>query len=314
VNWLLASKWVELDPRGPDLGDTRYLVPCFDDPAPLVQSIRSVGILQPPVLQEKPGGGLIPVLGRRRLHAAREAAVPKVEARIIAAEMPEGEGFALAFWDNVVHRIQDPASRAVVVKRLLELFPRETVAAEFLPVLGIAPLGPRLERLAAIGRLETPVLELLAANGIQEKTAAILAGMNQDDRGCTMELLDSLKVNANKNAEIASNLYDVAIMRGKSVAEMLEMPEAKEILDDRERSAQERAQLFRQLLRSWKFPELVEREAEFRSWAQGLPQNDSVRIHPEVSFESDRCVIEVESKAREDVERIVGWLAKRNER
>jgi hypothetical protein len=188
------------------------------------------------------------------------------------------------------------------------------VAAEFLPVLGIAPLGPRLERLAAIGGLETPVLALLAANGIQEKTAAILAGMNQDDRGCMMDLLDSLKMNANKNAEIVVNLYDVSILQGKTVGEMLEMPEAKEILEDRERSAQERAQLFRQLLRSWKFPELVKREAEFRSWAQGLPQNDGVRIHPEVSFESDRCVIEVEAKAREDVERIVGWLAKRNER
>jgi len=310
----MASQWVDLDPHELDLEDTRYLVPCFDDPAPLIESVRRVGILNPPVLQDKPGGRPVPVLGRRRLQVARDEAISPVQARVISSEMPESEGFALAFRDNVVHRIHDPASRAVVVRRLLELFPREVVAEEFLPALGVAPLGPRLERLVAIGALETPVLALLAANGIQEKTAAMLAGMNVEDRRCMMELLHCLKMNANKNAEIVSNLYDVSILRQRTVGEMVGTPEAREILDNADPPAPERAGLFRQLVRSWKFPELVRREAEFRSWVQGLPQRDHLRVHPELAFESDRCVIEVEVKAREDAEQIVGWLAERDDR
>lgn len=313
MDWLAASQWVDLDPHEPDLEDNRYFIPCFDDPAPLTQSIRSVGMLNPPVVQEKPGGPLIPVLGRRRLQAARDVGLSRVRVRVISAEMPESHGFALAFWDNVVHRILDPASRAVVVTRLLELFPREVVAEEFLPALGIRGTGPRLERLAAVGRLEASVLALLAANGIQEKTAALLAGMEPKDRRCLMELIGCLKMNANKNAEIVSYLHDLSVLQGRSVADVAGFPDARAILDNEDLSTPERARLFRQLVREWKFPELVRREAEFRAWAHNVSSGDRIRIRPEISFESDRCVIEVEARDRTDAEDIMSRMAQKND-
>jgi hypothetical protein len=144
-----------------DLRDRAYFIPCFADPAPLVKSIDSVGILNPPLLQELPGGRMIPVLGRRRLQAAVRLGISRTEVKIVSDRVSEAEGFALALWDNFGHRTFDVASTAVVVRRLLDLFPRDVVADDFLPWLGVPSRGPRLERLRAIGVGRT-VLQSLA--------------------------------------------------------------------------------------------------------------------------------------------------------
>lgn len=248
-------------------------------------------------------------MGRRRLKAARQAGISSVEVRIVHSEVPGNDGYVLAFWDNAVHRICDPASKAVVVRRLLELFPRQVVAQEFLPILGVAPLGPRLERMIAIGSLEEPILAALAAGGIHEKTAAILATLGIEERQCMIELLDRLGMNANKNAEIVSNLHDLCIFHGKTVREFTGAAEVRAILEDENLPLAERAKRFRHLVRSWKFPELVARESEFGKWLRHLPERDNIRIIPAPSFESDRCTIEVQAPSREDAEQILGRLS-----
>ena len=77
----------------------------------------------------------------------------------------------MAFWDNV-HRLSDPACVAVVVKRLLELFSREFIAKEFLPVLGVPPRGPRLEQLKALGGLEETILQAVVFGTYSRKNSS----------------------------------------------------------------------------------------------------------------------------------------------
>lgn len=305
MHWLDRTRALRLDPHEPDLEDKTYLVPCFEDLAPLVESVRWMGIINPPLLQDLPHRGLVPVLGRRRLQAARQAGLHEVEARTLPSEMPESDGFRIAFWDNLGQRLSNLAIKAVVVRRLLELFPREVVAKDFLPILEIPPKGPRLERLATLGGLEFPVLEALAAGRIQEKTATILAGLRLQDRGLVMELLEQLRLNANTSAEVVSNLYDLSVIEGKPVAELIRGKLSQAILFDTEIPARERAARFRQLIRSWKFPQLVAREQEFRAWLRGLTTNNRIEVRPAPVFESEECTVEIRVRNRIEAENMV---------
>ncbi len=169
MNWLAHTKTRFLDLEEIDLEDTTYLVPCFSDLDVLQSSVARLGIVHPPILQERPGTRPIPVLGRRRLTVARDLGMSRVEVRTIPSEMPVQDGFQLAFWDNIACRTFDAACTAMVVKRLLEIFPRTEVANEFLPILHVPQHGPRLERLQAVGGLELPVLGAMAAGRIHEK-------------------------------------------------------------------------------------------------------------------------------------------------
>jgi len=290
------------------LEDSAYLIPCFEDMLPLVESVRRMGVINPPVLQRTPRGVLIPVLGRRRLDAAREAAIRQVETKILPAEMPETDGFELAFWDNLARRTFDTACSAYLVKRLLDLFPRDVVAEDFLPVLGIPPKGPRLERLSAIGGLEFPVLKALSCGKIHEKTAAILAELNPEDRETVMGLVDGLHLNANKAAEIVSSLHDLSVFHGKAISELIRDQQFRSILHDAESSVPDKASRFRELIRSWMFPELVAREHAFDSWRRNLIGKDRIQVRPVPAFESEECFIEVRAGNRLEAERIVAKI------
>jgi ParB family chromosome partitioning protein len=313
MNWLALTKEITLDVNEPNLEDRTFLIPCFVELEPLVESIRRVGIINPPVLQDHPSKGIVPVLGRRRLEAARRIGVQEVQARIIPPQMTEPDGFALAFWDNHAHRAFTDAIKAFVVRRLLELYSVDRVARDFLPILGEPPKGPRLQRLRAIGELGDYILQALAEGRLHEKTAWVLSSMEPQDRGMVVALMGRLGVNANKAAELITHLHDLCVYHGRSVAEILSQEPAPSILADDDVPVPEQAARFRELVRSWKFPELVLREQEFARWRTSLdlPANISIRAARE--FETDECSVEIVALRREDAEMLLEQLKHRGQ-
>jgi ParB-like chromosome segregation protein Spo0J len=274
-----------------------------------VQSVDKVGILNQPLVQEKTGNKMIPVLGRRRLQAACQLGISQVEVKIVSDQMPEDEGFLLALWDNLGHRRFDIASTSVVVRRLLELIPREVVADEFLPLLGVPAKGPRLERLRVIGGLEEPVLRALAIGRIQEKTAFILSGLSPEEQGALLELTDALGMNTNKTAEVVSYLCDLSVFHGRPVLEFLQEEEVRTAIQGDNVPLPQRAARLRELIRSWKFPELVKNEQEFREWCQTLPTFEQIVVRPSPGFENLECTVEIRTKSRKEAESILKRLS-----
>ncbi len=308
MNWLAHSEKALLDLRNLDLANCTYWVPCFADLGPLQKSIETMGILNPPVVQRRGNDAPIPVLGRRRLQAALELGMEHVEVRLISTDMPELDGFLLAFWDNLAHRCWNTVTRAVVLRRLLELLPRETVAAEFLGLLGVPPRGPVLERLRMIGGLEYSVLRLLAAGLLHEKSAALLAEMASEERLVLLDLIERLGMNANKNAEIVSDLFDLSVFHGKPVSELLKEEPVSSLLADSQLPHPERARLFRDVVRSRKYPEIVKSEKEFSHWCSDMQLGANVTIRPTPGFENEDCTIEVRARSRDHAERIINRL------
>ncbi len=305
---LFDTKTTLFDPAQADLRDRTYYIPCFADLAPLVKSVENVGVLNPPLLQERASGRMVPMLGRRRLQAARQLNLPEIEVRVVAGPMSEAEGYVLALWDNLGHRKFDVAATAVVVKRLLDLFPREAVADDFLPLLGIPAQGPRLERLRAIGGLDDPSLKALSTGRIQEKTAFILSSLSPGEQKALSELTEALGMNANKSAEVISHLFDLSVFQNRPILEFLKEDEVQSMVRDKHVPVPERAARLRRLIRSWKFPELTKSEQEFRQWLSTLPQSDGVFVRPVPGFESRECTVEIRTNSREEAQRILNAL------
>lgn len=308
MNWLEHTRIAHLNPREVDLQDSTYCVPCFASLEPLIRSIEQLGIVNAPVVQERSEALPVPVLGRRRLAAAVELGMSRVEVNIIPADMSAAEGFALAFWDNLGHRNLDTAAAAIVVRRLLKLFPRESVASRFLPALGIPAHGPRIERLNSVGGLETPILQALASGRIQEKTAWILSKVEPVERLELVRLTGGLGLNGNKTHEVIAALFDLSVYRKEPIRKLLDQDSARSILSDHELPIAERATRFRELVRSWKYPDLVIREKEFRNQLENLWVSSRVSVHPAPNFESPQCTIEIRCESPEQAATTVARL------
>lgn len=302
------SRTTFFDPHEVDVLDRTYYIPCFADLEPLVKSIENVGMLNPPLLQEQPDGRMVPVLGRRRLQAALQLDMSRTEVNIVSDRMSEAEGFVLALWDNLGHRTFDTACTAVVVRRLLDLVSRVAVADDFLPLLGVPARGPRLERLRAIGGLDDSALQALSSGRIQEKTALILSALSSTDRATLLELTEALGMNANTRAEVIGHLYDLSILHGRPIMEFLHEKAALSVVRDKDISVPQRAERFRRLIRSWKFPESVNSEQEFEEWLRGLPKSDRIVVRPTPGFESPECTIEIRVESREEAAMILQRL------
>ena len=231
-----------------------------------------------------------------------------VEVRVIPAYMPEEDGFLMAVWDNAAHKRFDRACAAVIVKRLLELYPRELVAKQFLPVLDVPPRGPRLEQLRALGGLEEPVLLALASGRIHEKTALLLSELQSPERMGLLEFTEDLGLNANKKAEVIERLLDLSIFHNRPVLEFVQAEDAQAALANQDIPLPERANRFRDLLRSWKFPELAKKEAEFRAWSETLPHSDRVSVRQSRSVEVEQYDIEIRVDSRNDVEKLINSI------
>jgi ParB-like chromosome segregation protein Spo0J len=311
VNWLEHTRNCSLNPQEIDLQDSTYCIPCFSSVEPLVRSVEKLGIVNAPVVQERSGAILTPVLGRRRLLAAVQLGMPQVEVRKISADMPEQDGFALAFWDNLGHRILDAAATALVVKRLLTLFPRQQVASRFLPALGVPAHGPRIERLTAVGGLEMRVLEALASGGLQEKTAWVLSRIQATERLDLLKLTESLGLNANKKHEVIAGLFDISVHRNEPICTLLDRNEARSILSDHDIPVPERAARFRELVRSWKFPERVRRERDFRTQMDSVCASSRVSVCAVPGFESPQCTIEIRCDSPEHAVKTLSCLRDR---
>lgn len=307
MSWLDRTTISLLDPADVNLHDSTYEVPYFGDSSSLGKSVAMVGVVNAPVLQDHSSRGLIPVLGRRRLRAARAAGFHEIPVRLIPPEMPEADGYSLAFWDNCV-RITDPATTAHVVKRLLELFPLEEVCSTFLPVLNVPAKGPRLERLRRVGGLERTILEALALGRLMEKTAVTLAALDEQGRLLVFDLSQRLRLNANTCEEVVASLYDLAVVRGRSIGEIVASDPIASVLLQEDRSVPERAMSLRTILRSMKFPEVVAREREFREWCTELALPDNQKIRHASAFETDECTLEIKVDDREQAHQIVEAL------
>lgn len=294
-----------VDPSSIDADDGTYYIPCFAGLDALIKSIEKVGMLNPPVVQQSESGVLVPVLGRRRLRAAVQLGISQLEVRLLSAKMPQDLCFTLAFWDNMAHRSLDQASTAMVVKRLLELFPRAVAAKDFLPALGVPPRGPRLERLCAVATLEEPVLEALAFGRISEKSAFTLAEFKPSERFAVFQATEKLGFNANKRSEVIENLFDLSICRKTSVIELLNREDAHELLAGDDLALPERAERFRRLVRTWKFPELVAREQDFRTWCKDLPGSPRLSVRAAASFETEQIALEIRADSKEHAESMI---------
>jgi hypothetical protein len=124
-------------------------------------------------------------------------------------------------------------------------------------------------------------------------------------------LTDALGMNANRRAEVIGYLYDLAVFHGRPIIEFLNKEEARSVLRAEGVGIPERAAQFRELSRSWKFPDSVKSEQDFQEWLRSLPKSDRIVVRPTPGFENRECTVEIRTQSREEAEAILGKLAER---
>ena len=130
----------------------------------LAASLKEVGLINPPWLRCQPGGQRFRVVtGARRLKAAADLGWQAITVRLVPEDTPDFYCLLVHLMDNAFTRGFNLREQAALAVRLLGHGDRETVAAKYLPYLGLPPSQAHLARLVKTASLEAPWQEMAAA-------------------------------------------------------------------------------------------------------------------------------------------------------
>jgi ParB-like chromosome segregation protein Spo0J len=241
------GRWQEIPLAAVDLTDRTFAFTADKDFEGLLASLREVGLLSPPWLRLRPDGQWQAVAGRKRLLAAAHLGWERLPALTLPAQTPEAHCLLVALYDNAFTRGFNLKEQAVWAVRLLAHWEAATVAARYLPCLGLAPSAAVLERLRALASLEDAFLDLAARGRLSLGAGAALADWTPADRAAARPFLEQLWLSQSMQEQFLQDLALLARREGATPGAILGRPQLQEILAEAALNPQERTKRVRRL-------------------------------------------------------------------
>ncbi len=293
-----------------DLDDRTFAASRPQDLSRLTASLREVGLLAPPWLRPLPGNRWQPVAGFKRLRAAVHLGWERVPARTLPPGAPDSFCLLVSLYDNALGRGFDLSEQAWYASRLLGHWDRQTVAARFLPCLGLEPSQVLLERLLALNSLEEPFQALAARGRLALSAAASLADWRPEDRAAALPFLSQLHLSQSKQEEFLEALELLGRREDATPADILSRAQAQACLAG-PGSPVEKAEGLRRLLRRWLSPRATQTSEAFETLLNrlGLRNHRRLRLTPPPAFEGPDFRLEVKFRDGPELRELLDELA-----
>jgi|GEM_PF-2364526 len=179
-------------------------------PRKLIESIKQVGLLQPPLLQAAAKGYKI-VCGRRRLEAMRQSGAEDVAIEFFLAPAGEiKELFRRVLWGNLSQREFNPVETADIYGKALEIFSEAELLREIKPALKIPNRERFHKRYQVIAGFSPELRELLADGIIDPESVDLIDGWSDSGLAVLIELIAETGLRRNKLREVINRLDDLA--------------------------------------------------------------------------------------------------------
>ena len=279
----------------------------------LAASLQTVGLINPPWLKPHPGGDRFGVVtGARRLQAAAALGWQEVTARLVPAGTPDLYCLLVHVMDNAFTRDLNLREQADLAVRLLSHSDIETVAAKYLPYLGLPPSQAHLVRLVKTAGLEAPWQQLAASGRLSLTAAARLADWDEASRAAAWPFWDSLRLSQSKQEELLDQVAILARREGLSPAVVLTRDELIRALNDPERTPQERTEAVRRRLYAQVYPRLsAAREAfETALGRLGWKRTPRLRLHPPAVFEGPDFQLEIKFRDAPELQQLLAEITR----
>lgn len=274
------------------------------DTTPLADSIRRIGLMNPPILIKKGEGDVqfSVVIGHRRVQALKSLNVERLPCRILPPETSSLECLLLNLYDNLTVREFNPVETGMVLSHLTELLSKEKVVASFMPLFN---LPSHLETLNLFVRIENdfdhPVKKLLATGVLSMKAARLLLEMDSGARKKICRYFAIIGFSKNQQTQFIDFVSDLSHIENIAISQLLDDLRLTEIRDDEHMNNPQKARTLIKFLRTRRVPRLVKAEKGFRRMVEKLKLPAGYRITPPPFFEGPHYKLEISFKDGTDL-------------
>jgi len=288
-------KFETVSPRQVRIDDSPYVVSPDPPPAELVESVRRLGILSPPLVSAGPDGVWWCVTGARRLRAALEIELDPVTVGVFPPATPPAVLFRAAIDDNRgprTLRLPDCARLLRQIRQELQL-PPAAVMSEYFPLLGLHPSPELWDILADLPEMPHPVGELAAADRLAMKTLSLLREFPAEEQAMLAQVMDAYRLGTNRQVQLLNFSRDGRRRFGQSPAQLLGTAGFWPLPAADEQNVPQRTEAVFAALYHRFWPTLSRREDQLRRVQQRLGAAGRVRLHAWPAFEKREFRLEV---------------------
>lgn len=295
-----------------DLTDQSYIF-TYDPPlSTLITSIRQIGIINPPVLEQKSETTYRIVAGLKRILALKQLKETKLRATIYHTETgePDYRMFLFALYENLGTRALNVIEKANILYKLFHRYKisQNTIKKEFLPLLGLGENPQVIDRYVKLVELEDDLKLSILEDFISIDMAVSMQKLARTERQVIFQLFQELKLGKNQQKEFFRLLLDLSVSREQPVATILSADPIRAVLSDARLASGHKMNKIKENLFKLRYPRFSKTEDAFGELKRELRLPPSINFHPPPFFEGNNYRIDFVFKSASDYEKILKVL------
>lgn len=270
--------------------DETYRITTDENTDVLVESIKHIGIVNPPLLIKDNSNYTI-VCGFRRISACRRLGWSSMAARILHVKTKKLECAKYAIVDNAFQRPLNlvEISRSV---NLLYGFLHETnhLGVE-MAALGLPGNRSLIQKIKKICHLPMSLQNSILSNTLSLSMALELGSLEKETGKGFAELFANLKLSLSKQREILTLVKEIAHRDDASLLEVLNDNALQNILNNNHFDRNQKASKIRKYLKQRRFPIITKAEQAFDTHLKALNLKAGAQLIPPENFESTQYTL-----------------------
>jgi ParB-like chromosome segregation protein Spo0J len=264
------------------------------DSAPVLNSIREVGQLNPLILLDLQPQMAI-VCGFRRMDALKRLGKSEALVRILSREDCDRAGaFHIALWDNLSHRQFSALEKARALFKLKNMcgISDESLVRTYLPALGLAPNENVLKIHLLLNAVHQDLRRCLAEGKLTQSSVEVLAEMPAQMQAGIAAMMNGIRWSASLQKKTLQLLDELRATTGNSFDAPLKSLQVLAILEDAGLSPFQKGDKVYEALYRLQNPRLSQAEARFFASREKLALPGTIQINPHAFFEEPGVRVE----------------------
>jgi ParB family chromosome partitioning protein len=275
---------ITVDIKDINFADEKYRVTYHIRSPRLYEAIKTVGLLNPPLLQKKGDESYRIITGFRRCTVLKDLGHAQCAASLVEQGTDDLRLFDMAIRDNLSVREFNAVEISRIINKLEDDFhvPQQTVIDHYLPLLGYGRNPRVIELFRPLILFDTDWQKAISEDKISLDVCSALAQRSEDEKKAFFHVLTTLKLGKNRQREFCTLLDDIARKDRISVTDVIGLEALQQILHDEKLTFSQKTDRFKQQLWKMRFPtyETVNRQFEELLSQAKLPPEVSLRPAP----------------------------------
>ena len=258
----------------------------------ILNSIKNVGLINPPILLKKKSKYSI-ICGFRRIAACRKLDFPDIESKILDPETNELDRVKFAITDNVLQRPLNLIEQSRSFFMLSGFFKDIISLANAASSLGLPHNPSLIKKIINIYHLPLPIQDCVLSNIISLSMAVELSTFEKDTGITFAKIFNELKPGLNKQRELITLINEISFRENIPVMKVIQESGFQEILQNNEIDRTEKTKKLRFYLKKRRYPSITHAEQKFEELVRDLKLGNGMKLIPPKNFEGNTFIIKL---------------------